>query len=285
MNKLSQLVLAMVACAVTSVAHADTTFSANFTLQDSLPLLRTGNSMWDGPNSLPGEWTSWNNVDATANSRDLLPNQTWGPQNHSDNMHRSDGPPLTMGESNAHIYGPNDLSHTTANASVNRTSLGAGVTLTDRLANADASATWSRDFSLDAHSSFTFTGFASVGITGDANPLSATTTFNSNASFASLTLGDLAGRVRTTIGASISGLGSGLGDIFSYSTGPGGLLALTITNHGDSALSGSLNAGSYVAVSAPVPEPEAWLLLLAGAGIVGFTARKRKGAQALPTAA
>ncbi|WP_235581989.1 PEP-CTERM sorting domain-containing protein [Rhizobacter sp. Root1221] len=29
-------------------------------------------------------------------------------------------------------------------------------------------------------------------------------------------------------------------------------------------------------MSAPVPEPETWLLLLAGAGIVGFTARKRQ---------
>lgn len=42
------------------------------------------------------------------------------------------------------------------------------------------------------------------------------------------------------------------------------------------ALRGTFNAGSYVAVSAPVPEPETWLLLLAGAGIVGFTARKRQ---------
>lgn len=286
MNKLSQLVLATVACAVSSLAQADTTYSANFALQDSLPLLRTGNPNWDGPNSLPGAWTSFNNVDATVNSRDLLSSavnpatgaleQTWGQQNHSDNLHRTDGPPLTMGESQAHILGPNEWTHTTAAASVNRTSLGANVTLTDRYANADARATWSRDFSLDAHSSFTFSGLATVGISGDSNPLSAATTFNSNDSFASLTLGDLFGRVRTTIGANISDVGSGLGNLFSYSVGPGGLLALTITNNGDSALRGSLNAGSYVAVSAPVPEPEAWLLLLAGAGIVGFTARKRK---------
>jgi len=94
-------------------------------------------------------------------------------------------------------------------------------------------------------------------------------------------LGDLFDRVRTTIGASIWSLGAGLNDVFSYSVGSGGLLALTIINHSDSVPCGSLSAGSFVTVSPPVPEPKAWLLLLlllllAGAGIVGFTAGKRQ---------
>jgi len=295
LKKLSRLAVVSAACCITSLAQADTTYSANFTLQGNLPMLRTGSPMWDGPQSLPGEWSSWNRIDAAVNSRDLLSSgvnpasgaleQTWGQQNHSDNMHRAGGPPLTMGESEAHIHGSNDWTHTTATASVDWRSLRSAVTLTDRYADADSHATWSRDFSLDAHSSFTFSGLATVGISGDSNPLSAATTFNSNDSFASLTLGDLFGRVRTTIGANIWDIGSGVSNLFNYSVGPGGLLALTITNNGDSALRGSLNAGSYVAVSAPIPEPETWLLLLAGVGIVGFTARKRKPAEHLPLAA
>jgi len=291
LKKLSHLVLATVATATTSLAHADTTYSADFRLEgNSLPRLRIeGSPEWTRPDSLPGEWSNGYSKDATVNSRDLLSStvnpatgvleQTWGPQNHSDNMHRSGSAPFWMGESHAHIPGPNEQSHTIAGASVSLSTLDADITLTDRYANADASASWSRNFSLDPHSSFTFSGFATVGITGDANPLAAATTFNSNGSFASLTLGDLLGRVRTTIGANIWDAGSSLGNIFSYSTGPAGLLALTITNNGDAALRGTFNAGSYVAVSAPIPEPEAWLLLLAGAGIVGFTARRRQRAE------
>ena len=300
MNKLSQVALAAVACCITSLAQASTTYSAGFSLEDSwLPALRTGSQNWDGPNSLPGEWTSLSNVNAVANSRDLLSSSvnpatgavenTWGQQNHSANRHHSGAPLLAIGESYATILGPTDWSHTAATVSIGWHSMNAGITLNDRYANADARATWSRDFSLDAHSSFTFSGLATVGITGASNPLAAATTFDSNATFASLTLGDVLGRVRTTIGANIWGAASGLGDIFSYSVGPGGLLALTITNNGNSALSGTLSAGSYVAVSAPVtvsapvPEPETWLLLLAGAGIVGFTARKRQAANAVGT--
>ena len=288
LNKLS-FVVAALACGITSFAHADTTYNAGFVLQDGrLPFLRTGSPSFDGPHSLNGAWVGYGNIDATANSRDLLSStvnpvtgaleHTWGPSNHSDNMHRAGGPPIFMGESNAYIYGPNDWTHTNATAYVGWSSLGASVGLTDRLADANTRATFTRDFSLDAHSSFTFSGFATIDIVGDANPLSAGTTYDSNGSFASLTLGDLFGRVRTTIGATIWGVGAGLSDIFSYSVGPGGLLSLTITNTGDTALLGSVNAGSYVNVSPPIPEPETWLLLLAGAGIVGYTARKRKAA-------
>jgi len=285
MKRLTHVAVSALMFCISSLVQADTTYSANFSLPGGLPPLRTGSPYFDGPQSLPGEWGSAIQIDATVNSRDLLSStvnpvtgvleQTWGPQNHSDNLHRAGGPPLTMGESQAFILGPNDLTHTTAIASVGWTSLSAAVTLTDRYAEADARATWSRDFSLDAHSSFTFSGLASIGITGEANPLAAATTFNSNDSFASLTLGDLFGRVRTTIGANLWNFGAGPNNVFSYGVGAGGLLALTITNHSDSVLRGSLSAGSFVTVSPPVPEPKTWLLLLAGAGIVGVTVRKR----------
>ncbi|KQW02884.1 PEP-CTERM sorting domain-containing protein [Rhizobacter sp. Root1221] len=299
MNKLTQIALASVVCCFTSLAQADTTYSASFALQGWLPALRTGSPEWDGPHSLPGEWRDGGQGYATVNARDLLSttiNQTtgelekaWGLPNHAF-MHHAGGPALTMGDNEAHIAGgtTNERSHTSANASVGQTALNAGVTLTDRYAEAEARATWSRSFSLDAHSSFTFSGLATVAINGDSNPPALATTFNSDDfSFASLTLGDLSnlfGRVSTTIAAEIWNIG-GLSNIFSYSVGPGGLLALTMTNNSDSVLYGGLSASSYVAVSAPIPEPETWLLLLAGAGTIGFTARKHQRAVALPAAA
>jgi hypothetical protein len=155
-----------------------------------------------------------------------------------------------------------------------------------------ARATWTRDFSLDAHSSFTFSGLATIGISGDASPLDASTFFNLDAaqSFASLTLADAAERVRTSISATISSLFTGsLSDIFAYNIGPNGLLSLTISNHGDTALTGTLGAGSYVnvatAVAAPVPEPAAILSMLVGVGFVGAAARKRLRAKAKALAA
>lgn len=295
MNKFSQFALASAACCITTLTQANTTYSARFALQGELPRLRSGIPGFDGPDSLPGKWSNWNNIDARATSRDLLSStvhpvtgvqeQTWGQLNHSANKDRGGSPPFRMGQSYAFIVGPNAWTRTTASASVSYTSLGANVTLTDRFADASALATWSSDFSLDAHSSFTFSGLATVGITGDSTPLAAVTTFDIKDSFASLTLGDLFGRVRTTIGANIWGISTGLSDIVSYSVGPNGLLALTITNDGDSALRGSLNAGSYVVVSPPVPEPETWLLLLAGAGMVGLTASKRPRVTTPPAAA
>lgn len=305
LNTLSHLALVALVSSVTSLAHADTSYSADFSLEGGwLPALRTGSPAWDGADSLPGAWTGRSNFDAIVNSRDLLSStvnpatgaveNTWGEQNHDANMHRAGGPPLAMGDTHAKILGPNDWSHTRAHSEVWWSRLSADVTTTDRPADADARATFSREFSLDAHSSFTFSGIASLDITGDANPLATTTTFDSNASFASLTLGDLFGRVRTTIGASIWGITSGLSNIFSYSVGANGLLALTITNNSDSALLGSVNAGAFVdvtpspvstssafSIAAPVPEPESWLLLLAGAGIAGFTAKKRKASDAV----
>jgi len=289
MRKLSQFALASVACCITGLAHADTTFSAGFALQGWLPALRTGSPDWDGPHSLPGQWRDGGQSYTTVNSLDLLSatvnpttgelERTWGQPNH-DSTYHAGGPALTMGDNEAHVTGgsTNERSHTSAMASAGPTALNAEITLTDRYAQADASATWGRSFSLDPHSSFTFSGLATLGINGHWNPLAATTTFNSDGSYASLTLGDLDdlfGRVRTTIAAEIGNIG-GLSDIFSYSVGPGGLLALTMTNNSDAALHGILYAGSSVDVSAPIPEPETWLLLLAGAGIVGFTARNHQ---------
>ena len=151
-----------------------------------------------------------------------------------------------------------------------------------------SSASWTRDFSLDANTSFTFAGLSTLDVVGDASPLSSSTKFSLDPgkSFASLTMADAADRVRTSIGASITSLlAGGLGGVFDYAIGPNGLLSLTVTNNTGSTMTGRLSAGSYVnvaavpladafahaygnAVAAPVPEPTAVFTMLAGLALV-----------------
>lgn len=267
------LALAVAASFISPLAHAAADYSAHFELTEQrLPTLLTGTGL-DGPDSVAGSWTSPNRTDAVVETR-TAPGATL---NHSDNMHTAGGPPLQMGQTRAQVY--EAVSPATGAASVYYTNLGASLQMPTSDATGFAHATWNRDFSLDARSSFTFSGLASIGISGDASPLVADTFFNLDAaqSFASLTLADAADRVRTSISASISSMFSGsLSDIFSYSIGPNGLLSLTVTNRGDTALTGTLGAGSYVNVAAPVPEPAAVLSMLVGVGFVGAAARRRQ---------
>jgi hypothetical protein len=90
-----------------------------------------------------------------------------------------------------------------------------------------------------------------------------------------MTFGDLLGRARTIIGASVWGGNSIFADI-AYTMRADGLMSMTITNNSDATLLGRLNAGTYVDLSPPIPEPETWLMLLAGAGIVGAASRRRQ---------
>ncbi|WP_056665758.1 PEP-CTERM sorting domain-containing protein [Rhizobacter sp. Root1221] len=288
MKTFAHVALAALAFGSASLAQASTAaYSANFALEGGLPRLLTGNPNFDGPDSLDGRWTTIGTQNAEVRSRDLLSTsidadtgavvQNWGNTNYSANKNRSSGPPLSMGQSVAHVPGAGQVSQTSAFAGVNYDRLTAQVEQNTLLSESTAAATWQRGFSLDAHSSFTFSGIATLGLGGDAGPLDAITTFDLGAgsSFASLTLGDVLGRVRTSIGATISDMQAGLGNIFSYSQGPNGLLSLTITNNGDSELRGSLTAGSYVSVAAPVPEPEVWASMLLGLGLMGSVLRKR----------
>jgi hypothetical protein len=284
----AHVALAALAFGSASLAQATTaSYSAGFTLEAGLPRLLSGNPNFDGPDSLPGRWTSIGANNAEVRSTDLLSTSVdpdtgavvpnWGTTNYSANRNRSSGPPFSMGQSFAHVPGPGQVSQTTGYASVGWSSLTALVEQNGFKSESTAAASWQREFSLDAHSSFTFSGIATLGLSGDAGPLDAITTFDLGAgsSFASLTLGDVLGRVRTSIGATISDMQAGLGNIFSYSQGPNGLLSLTITNNGDTELRGSLNAGSYVSVAAPVPEPEVWASMLLGLGLMGSVLRKR----------
>lgn len=286
MNALKCLLAAAMVWGASGTAHADIVYSAELQLAN-YPAFRTGNPIFDGPHSLPGQWQS--DVQPTVGvfrSRDLIGYTTdpatgaevptWGPNilGHHDWGNLG---PAAMGWDTSARNGPIlDDQQTTGRGTADRNHFEATIHRRDNPAEAQASGTWRRDFSLDPHASFTFAANASLGIAGDASALDAevvadATTFTGGLS---LMLRDAAGRVSAGIGAVLF---DSWGSI-TYGTSPDGFLSLTITNNGDTALLGQLNAGAFAqmsALAAPVPEPEAWLMLLAGAMAVGGTARRR----------
>ena len=90
-----------------------------------------------------------------------------------------------------------------------------------------------------------------------------------------LSLRDVWGRVSAGIGASLFGVGGQV----THTTGPDGLLSLTITNHGDTPLAGRLSAEAFSLMrplASPVPEPAVWLSMVLGWGAVAAGVRYRR---------
>ena len=64
-------------------------------------------------------------------------------------------------------------------------------------------------------------------------------------------------------------------DGFTFSGLAAGSYALNVLGYATGA-SGGFYAGGFIAETAPVPEPETYALMLAGLGLVGFVASRRK---------
>ena len=62
---------------------------------------------------------------------------------------------------------------------------------------------------------------------------------------------------------------------FTFSGLASGIYALNVLGFANGS-SGGFYAGGFIAQTAPVPEPETYALLLAGLGVVGFMASRRK---------
>lgn len=276
-----------------TLAFTPADYSASFQLTPgNLAVLKTGIPVFDGNRPFNGAWTDFGLQDARTRTSDLASFSTgpdgqsfiptWGGSGYDENRGRGSLGPHRFGESFAFAYGApgsdNDRSHTGSTAGIFGEHMSAKVSLTDLYARADTQASWGRGFALDPYASFTFSGLASVSIVGDDAPLQSGTRFASDRdswmTVSSMTFGDLLGRARTAIGASLWGNNSLFADI-DYVMGADGLMSMTITNHSDATLLGRINAGTYIDLSPPIPEPATWLMLTAGAWLVAGASRRR----------
>jgi PEP-CTERM motif len=66
-------------------------------------------------------------------------------------------------------------------------------------------------------------------------------------------------------------------DGFSFGSLAAGNYALNVLGFATGS-QGGFYAGGLIAQTAPIPEPETWALMLAGLGLVGFIARRRRSA-------
>lgn len=265
-----------------SPAHASTDYSASLVLDGRLPALRTGIPDLDGPHNLDGSWTTNSDPRAKGFTRDSDEGGAWGAWQGNIDMRRYTSPPLQMGE----VWGRNTaaagglgeawagVSHSAMTATARTTVLGR--------TEVDSKATWERGFTLAANTTMTFATLCTLGILGDDSPLDSVITFafNPAGSFASLSMADALDRVGVRLWGSLAGdVPIDLTSIFSYTIGPNGALALTISNTTGGLLSGTLGAATYVNVSAAIPEPERVALMVLGIGGTLLGARRRRGNQ------
>lgn len=277
---------AVFACALFP-AHAAGTYSSTFTL-DSMPDLggAWGAEASTGANVFVREASGFDVHPVTGQPVPIWSN--W------PTPVRETGPsvPGGFGSVTERIDGPNAATQTTAGAHVTANQLSTHVEVRDVPAEGWGTTQWSRGFSLAAGASFTFSGIATLAITGDVSPLSALASVDDpdGPSWVRLLYQDSLGRAGFALETWLTGapLADDTG-VYDYSVGNDGRISLTITNTGNQTLTGGLHLSTSVqsdaaTVAAPVPEPETWLMLLGGAALVGGAVRRRAAARPLATA-
>lgn len=283
MKRFAVAAFAGLTMAFSSAAWANGAYKAELNFDQGLPGLRTGSPTLDGMYAnVDGDWTTLGRRQASATARDQVGydasghavysstynGTTSGRRNYQNAWH-------TLGEMVA--FNPSLDYRGWGDATIDAWEITATGGHRDEGVRVDTAATWARDFALGAGESFSFSALATLSILGDVAALDTTSWFGVDItnSFASLVLADVADRVRTSLTAAITSPFSGdLGNVFGFSVGADGRLSLTVTNTTASVMTGTLGAGSYVNVSAPVPEPATTALMLLGLGVVGSAARR-----------
>jgi hypothetical protein len=289
MKKTVAVTVAIFAIIATNFTHAavpslDGKNGATFSLTGR-PAFNAGNLTVD--NSV-GNWTSSNQTRTSIDARafDSVAGQ-WGNLVHADNMHVTGGLPLGMGENVAPLTTP----FATGGSFVSQNGLGTAINISSsHIVEGNGYANWNRTFQLNANSSVTFSGIASLTFDG-ANVLPAAGSFNAEASksqregsYGAISFRNDNNQVGLTIRADLesnpylnnSNNSLALASTYSYSTDPKGLISLTVSNNTGNALRGQFSVNSWVSVTSPVPEPATYLSMLLGLGIVGGIARRKK---------
>jgi hypothetical protein len=262
-----------------ALAHA-TDYTAQLVLQGGLPPLRVGSPALDGPHNLNGDWTTPSMRAAGVQARDQAGldaggSATWDEWRSGPSMHNYGSVPTTLGEIIARVpeldYAGSGMGNVyySSITSTAKAKPGNG-------SEVKVTTEWRRGFSLAAGETMSFATLCTLSVL-DGLALDTVTSFtlDTAASFASLTMADVGNRVSASLFASLtSAFGGNLSDVFRYTLGDGGLFVLSITNTTADVMTGWMNAGTYVDVSAPIPEPG--LAALFGMGAVAIWARRRR---------
>jgi len=256
MGIIGKVMAAVLGLACLGRAHALEQYESKLTA--SLPALRTGLPALDGPHSVDGRWTSESVPHAAAYVRHQTGanpqtgQPAWTAWFGNADLHRHEGPPLSMGEAMGHMpilngnAGADGIAHLDS-----LTAFGSRRLPTSEI---QSHATWSRRFSLDAGASFTFRALCVLKIDGAALALNSRTWFNVDpANFhASITMADADDRVRASLTASITSEFTGdFSRVFGFVVEPDGHLSMTVTNITAAPMTGTLGAGAFVTVGTP----------------------------------
>lgn len=263
------------------LAHA-TDYTAQLVLNGGLPPLRVGSPALDGPHNLNGDWTTPSMRAASVQARDQSGLgeggvATWSDWRIGPSLHNYGGVPTTLGEIIARVPELDYAGSGTGSVYYS------GITSTAKAKSGNGSEVkvsteWRRGFSLGAGETMSFATLCTLSIL-DGSALDTVTTFtlDTAASFARLTMADVGNRVGASLFASLtSAFGGSLSDVFRYRLGDGGLFVLSITNNTAETMTGWMNAGTYIDVSAPIPEPATVGLLALGLVVVTASARRSR---------
>jgi hypothetical protein len=297
--RFATLVLASAAVGLCGLVHAQPS-SVNFTLTQApalsddatAPPGQTTVGRWTGGSSVARSSTALASGEATSDIAYSRPVTNF----------RSEGFGNAVASSRDALSGDRIL----ANAQVHPTRLSATVDLSQaELADSgDAHAWWQRSFSLAPHSSITLSGIGSFELGGSLMPAGASVDpFDRECEpYRYGAIGPWSGRCSETMtaysfapgtwgmlslrggfddfreppaGVDFTTLASARLNGFSYSTGPNGELSLTLTNHLDVASFGYFELSTDMTGTMAIPEPDVYLCMLLGLGVLGGFPRWR----------
>jgi hypothetical protein len=288
LTKLAISILAMLAANLVQAASASTSFTL-----DSTPIF-SFNTPATNPAASAGQWLTDNSF--TAYTRSITPGNPLNEVSISSyDLPSSASTGAPFGTAQGGI--PTTAQGVSTNVKYQAGSISTGINIANPSARASASvdSVWSRSYQLSPNASLTFSGIATLSDIGTPQPidfnfssightdpesyrlgsayLSADSANNSIYLSAIFTDCNFQVGCPTPNGSLLNTTG-----VFSYKTSSDGVFSLTISNPLNTTAYGNLRMNLNTDVVAAIPEPQTYLLMLAGLGLVGAASRKRSKA-------
>jgi PEP-CTERM motif len=284
---------AFTACALALMAFNPAqaaTASTNFTLDSSTPIF-SFNAPPADPTAVAGQWRTDNIFYA---------NTRTSPAKEASLFSSTLPPSATAGAAFGTAQGgiASSAEGITTDVKYQVGSISTAVTVSDRAVrtNANMSAVWSRAYQLSPNASLTFSGtttlrdigtqgpidfsFSTIAQTDPLNQRIGSAYLSGNSVNNGIYLSAILTDCDFTVGCPPpNGSLLDTSGAFSYKTSPEGVFSLTISNTLDTTAYGNLRLNiNTIALASAVPEPQTYLLMLAGLGLVGAAIRKRNKA-------